>query len=600
MTQLKMRQRLLGGMFLLAGGLAMTSCIDDSYDLSEDMDMTMELGTKGLAVKLGNSEKIFMRDILEIDDETNIDTLPNSLYYLVEEGNTDFSFNIDPVSATIDPAHLTPQVEIVNFDKVAAEKGAAGVASMAVSRGETYSGDAEDATSALNIDVTGISDDIKRIKEIIPRGGKFRLTMEVIQTPGTHFRIREFANVKLHLPGFAESSEAPGQIFEIGMRTVNAARVDLGTFDLDRVVLPGELGQEIVGGELKENDQISMTGHFTFEAEQNFEMRSGDHANVRLTVSIDGNTSGQIDVAQVKGVFDPDIEPVVDPIDIGQDLPDFLQDERVTVKVSNPTVRFDVDMNEIPADINFRADLTSYKASFTSNPAVSIPGTGTQPLFMNASNRVYFYQGSEPFDPDGVSAAAQKSRVDNLSSLIEKLPDEIRVDLGSRRVRIEQNKLYTIELGRTRDYNAAVDYKVLVPMSFDAGLRIVYNDSIEDMNDDLKDYEADGVTLTANALNTVPLDLNATMKAYGVDGRELPSVEITNAVIPAATAEGPSESQLTLTITLANRADLRKLDKIKFSVDADADASGDLLSSQYLQLNEMRVRLNGTITGDFN
>lgn len=58
MKKQKVKNGLLRGAMFLACGLAATSCVDDSWDLDGEMDMTMQLGTEGLALKLGNSENI--------------------------------------------------------------------------------------------------------------------------------------------------------------------------------------------------------------------------------------------------------------------------------------------------------------------------------------------------------------------------------------------------------------------------------------------------------------------------------------------------------------------------------------------------------------
>lgn len=40
--------RLAAGLFLLSAGLPLGSCVDDSYDMSKNIDLTMGLGSEGL------------------------------------------------------------------------------------------------------------------------------------------------------------------------------------------------------------------------------------------------------------------------------------------------------------------------------------------------------------------------------------------------------------------------------------------------------------------------------------------------------------------------------------------------------------------------
>lgn len=51
----------------------LTSCLDDSYDLNK-VDLTMGLGSDGLAVTLGNTENILLNDILDTDESVKLDT----------------------------------------------------------------------------------------------------------------------------------------------------------------------------------------------------------------------------------------------------------------------------------------------------------------------------------------------------------------------------------------------------------------------------------------------------------------------------------------------------------------------------------------------
>lgn len=600
MKKLKVKNGLLRGAMFLACGLAATSCVDDSWDLDGEMDMTMQLGAEGLALKLGNSENIYLRDILTIDEGDNLDTTRAGLYYLVEDGTTDVDFTVETLTTTIDPATLTPTVELVNFEKALIQQGITGVDHITIPAGETYS-ESTHATNEFKVNVSGINaDEIKALKRIVPEGGEFRLIMEVEQSPGLNFVISEMRDVELHLPSFAISNnDAPNGVYHISDMQPGSDRIDLGTIDLEYVDF-GDEGVAITPeGSFNATDEISMTGYFAFTAASSFDMRNDDYANVRLTIEVDGSTTGELTLAEVEGKFTPAIEPTVDPIRIGDDLPDFLDDDRVRITVNNPTVRFDVDMQQIPVDLNFSATANGITAG-TQTTSVNLPAQGMQELAGEQRNTIYFYQGNEPFDITEKPADAVLSQVDNLSSLVEQIPDEIQIDLGNannRKIEVK-DEFYTIELGRS--YRAGADYKVLVPLTFDAGLNIVYKDSVDDMNSDLQDYEADGFTVTATATNTIPLQLLVTAKAYDTEGREIPGFDVSQATIAPAAGGQATTSEIELKVRLQNRSDLKRLEEIKFEVTASADNSDALNSAQYLRLDNMRLRLDGPITGDFN
>ena len=90
---------LLHGLLLASGLLMLGSCIDSSYDLG-DVDATIGLGVNGLKVKLGNTEKIYLKDIIDTDGNTKLDG--NNQFYITEQGSTDLSYTVQKVNSTID------------------------------------------------------------------------------------------------------------------------------------------------------------------------------------------------------------------------------------------------------------------------------------------------------------------------------------------------------------------------------------------------------------------------------------------------------------------------------------------------------------------
>jgi len=52
--------------------LGLASCIDHDYDLSEDIDMTVNVGGQLITIPSSNTELITLYDILELDSESSI------------------------------------------------------------------------------------------------------------------------------------------------------------------------------------------------------------------------------------------------------------------------------------------------------------------------------------------------------------------------------------------------------------------------------------------------------------------------------------------------------------------------------------------------
>ena len=344
--------------------------------------------------------------------------------------------------------------------------------------------------------------------------------------------------------------------------------------------------------------QAGIQGKVYFKSTGAFNLSTSDYADIYLTLSL-GNSS-KIDIEQVTGKFSPEINPTVDPIDIASSLPDFLNDDAVKIGAANPTLKFTADLTSIPVGLNLSGELTSVKKGaqgFTKK--VGLPVTQVED---KQHNTVYYYQSGKPYDPEypTLPAGAVQAKANNLSSLIEKLPDEIRVDLTGGKLSV-QNKEYTIQLGK--DYQASADYKVYVPFQFDKGLTIVYNDSTDSMSEDLEDYQAEGLMLKATAQNTIPLDLVATITAYDVDGNVVPGINFSEIKVPAGDGTNVKEKEVEISATLDEPSLLQKMDRLKFSVKAANDVNGqvhELCSTQYLRFADVRLYLTGKVIGDFN
>lgn len=581
--------------------VSLSACVDDSYDMSKDIDMTVGIGSEGLQLKLGSTERILLKDILEVEEDENINTTEAGLYYLVEKGRTDFSFDIPQVAIDIDDTDLVPVAKVIDYAKVATALGVWETGKLNVPSGLGVTADVVEASSDMSLRVDGISADVRTIKDVSLADGRFRLSLEIEQGKGTDFVISHVKNLKLHFPDYIKVAGAVDGILSLADCDPGTYKVDLGMVNIEKVCFAEKMGKDIVDGRLDVKDAVALEGDFGFKSRTSFSMGVDDYANLRLTISANGGNGGDLVVSDVTGQFDPAINPSVDPINVGEALPDFLKDEEVRIKVSNPTIKFGVDMSQVPVGMDMSGKLTATGGN-VSPSAVYLPENAAagDKVELRANHRatLYFHQGETPFDPDGVEQGGELYKVGNISDLITVIPDYINVDMSDGKVSVRQGVLHTVSLGH--EYNAAVDYSVYVPFNFDRGLKIVYNDSIDGMNDDLEDYEADGVTITANVLNTVPLDLVAKIVPADINGQPIPGITVNDATIAAARDGQETETPIELRVVLANRSDLRLLDKFRFRIEALSVDSDMLTSEQYIHVNDIRLKLDGQVTADFN
>lgn len=618
------RRILFSGALCAGAAFLLTSCIDDSYDLNK-VDLTMGLGSEGLAVKFGNTEKILLNDILETDNNFKVDG--TNLYYLVESGSTNINMTVDKFTTSINDTHLNMNAPVLTFDDVkqAVEEETghtfpSSVTSVPITSGFSTTGNAE-GNEKVNFNVKDVKD-VSYIKDLDIEETDIKLNLNTVNTPSSMpFGVQKLENMKITIPTclkVVKGSVANGWVLNEATNTLTCASM---TYSAQNPTICSMKLNKIVLNRAPKNNQVTFTddeltmhmeGKVTFGASRNFDMGKNDVASVRLDIAI-GNQQGTsleklLTVKQVTGKFTPAIDPTIDPINISESLPDFLQDEEVEIDVANPTLRFKSNFTHIPVGVDLSATLTSVYKKASDNVTITLP---KQSFDNNKDNNVYYYQGTSPYDPEGLPEAYSGKTVSNLGTLIKKLPEQIKVDLKNGQVAVK-DKEYTIELGKK--YEANTEYKVFVPFEFNKGLTIVYRDSTKSMNDDLKDYGAKGIHVNGTAQNAIPLDLVVTLEALDVDGRPIPGITFTTARVSAGSGESfinsngetewkVTETPLEIEANLDTPDLLSKVDKLVFKVNADnkeTTQSHKLISTQYLRVANIKLRLKGAVTADFN
>ena len=626
MAPIQIKQFLFVGALCAGSAFLTTACVDNSYDLSEDLDLTMGLGSNGLSVPMGNVEKIYLNDILSVDESVKLDAA--NQYYLVEDGTTNFDFTIDNVTTKVDNPTLRtdPGKPALPFNTVCEILHAAGVSYIPVPADKIFSGEAE-GTESMDFSVSDISSDIKAIHSVSFTPLKVSLSLEWFKSNAAlKFDLKELKDVEITLPSIlhvVEGSVSEGWTLTEGNKLVahsvafNGANMkEIVSFMIDQAQLKDR--SEIKNGELTiypENLHITMKGGADFVSTGSFTMTSNDYMDVRLHIKVGtpgANNKTNVYVTRAKGVFDPLINPDVESIDIASELPDFLKDPEVRVNVSNPTLKFNVypkNNVQIPADVDFYATLHSIKDGQDQVSPVEFPKYTR--LYKNTSNVIYFHQDAAPYDPTGLETDApgkkvQTKKVDNISSLISVLPDRIEVDLGAngndKHIRVVGEN----EVALGQKYSQAVDYTIYVPFEFKNGVTIVYTDETDGMNEDLKDYAADGIQISAEAENTIPLDLKATISAYDMYDNLISGIQFEEVDVKAGGGTNATAVTTALTIkaTLTDPNLLKKLDKLEFKINAASEATSNathkLVSTQYVQLKNVKLKLVGQIVADFN
>lgn len=622
---------LVTGMLCAGTTLLFTGCIDDSYDLDK-VDLTMKLNTDGLGVKLGNTDLIALADILD-EDET-VKTEANGLYYLVKDGTSNFNVKVDNMTTNFNDTKLDMDAPVLQYNDVYEQLRDAGIP---VTEGSTLPipadfemhGSAE-GNQKIDFSITDVKD-VTEVKTIDLYKSKVALTLtEANSRPELNLGVTRLKNIRLYLPKFLGVTDvAPGWelkegnvlvyknggIYNYNRNKPEICSVYLNKVALDQTKNEGKVENgniELTPAELN----IRMTAeqvYFENRAGRELSMKVDDQASVRLDIQVPNNV---LNINQVTGKFNPAINPDNERIDVSSDLPDFLQDKEVRIVATNPTIRFHANMSTLPVGIDMRGTLTAVKenGAFENGATTKVVKLDKGVMEMGRDNYVYYCnQGNTPYDPEGAKAgAATVENTANIGDLITELPDYLEVNLKNNQINVK-NEYYTVQLGR--DYHVDADYSVFVPFEFDRGLKVVYNDSTESMHSDLKDLSATGtLEVMADAYNTIPLELLVGLKAVDVDGNVVP-VEFNTAEAHVAPGDGStytmngevkqrSGSEVMTPIKITAKLDdkdlLSRIDKLCFNIHADATGSNKLVSTQYLKLNNIKIKLHAGVIADFN
>jgi hypothetical protein len=554
--------------------LLVSSCVNSDYDISKDIDATMGLGTSGLTLKFGNTEKIFLRDLLKVSDNNMLDTTATSLYFLVKDGEIHSDVSVDKADPVlIDPVTVHSQSSTIP-------------ATATYPKDFSFTAQSK-SSGVLSISVKNLEPGLKEVATVTPNNlevsGSFSSNIS-----GTKVEPKD---VYITFPDFIYSH----QLDKNHQYAVEAGKTSF-SLQIDSIVFPktGKFGEAPVNNSLYLSDNIAMSGSFTFTALQAISLHEGDQIFANLTLSFT-----PIELTSVSGIIDKTINPDINTIQISDDIPDFLKDDNVHLEITNPTLKIWTQNGlQWPFSLLFRASATSVKNNLAT-ATVNLPASGSVNLTGNTDHTYYFSQAETPFDTALISNTAEKFRVPTFGKLIEKIPDNIQIDLKNGKLSINQNVLQRANFGQTYYFN--MGYRLLIPLSFDANTNIVYSDSIVDLHDDLKKYESDGLKLTADVFNAVPLNLNVEVVPYDFNGHSLASeISVATETIQAATTASAVTTPISCVLTAKDPASIKKLDKLILKISSSSTSSGFLMSNQYIQLNNIRVTLTGQIVGDFN
>ena len=571
-------------------GMALAACTDSNYDLS-DINSTLGFGNEqGFSLPGNNSTKdITMDELLDIDPDGSIKTVDDGSYMFIQQGD-----DVAPTTVTVNRVTLMASDDNVQLHEMEIEAehilGArAGGRRKAVNP-------IEDTVNLFDFQ-TDHSGDIVSLD--YARTSSF-ITLQVSFTDDLKTVVRNFQEMSLDLPDCFRMSDinvngrtfSGDDIYQQGnVITLYNVRPSDGDIILQGSItdLYFEQADEVADTTqylVCDNKAVRMKGHVDILVNLNTDdvNATAYHQNMQLKILSRLQFTDFI-IEEAEGRFCP----AIDLDDVGNievtGVPDFLKDDEVNINLTNPIIYLDINSTlGVPGIID--GVLTSH---FKNDKTRSVRVPGIQVKAEDLSRIIICRKAVA-----GLPNYDQIIEVEDLPTLISQIPESINFSCTAK---ADATKTGYIVLGH--EYTITPSYRFEAPLNFGAGSKIVYRDSINGWNEDLKDITLSAnarIVLTTDVESKVPATMTLKPTAIDANGRDLSSdfdITVSKTIAPLTETK-----DVVITITQKNKDAFRRLDGIIFRVDADIEDGSTLNSLQTLKMKNIGATLYGRVAVD--
>lgn len=580
------KKSLRGSVVLLSSlllGSMTTSCVDSSFDFDKDFDWSINTGY--LAFPVGKTDTIFLDDIIEIDEGDDLQIVPDAdgngvagEYHLIKDGEIDrASANVR--MATVDGS--TTHIDPITAADESCVVSPSGMITTQISQTGDVKADAADIDDALK--------ELGSLKAAAPTA----LTLNIKLEGNLNFSTIS-GNLKVKFPSFLvfndpavnANNEIQIPCSELQLNVPYVRTLQLTGYHFDG-------GLPVVNNEIHLNEQVVITGETNVQLPSGGQIGSGVKLQIVPTVLL-----ADMSVDEATGIIQPEIDATKTSVEISN-LPDFLNDDETSLSVSNPVILFSA-VNPLNAPVDLTGKMLGKKEDGTliSGSEVKFGAGSTDPILLQPGSNLIALSRLGTGGPAG----SQNIAVANINNLIAKIPDVVEAEMQPA---VSYDKYYSIRLGH--DYEVSGNYNIDIPLSFEEGLNIVYTDSADDLNSDLKDLDFEEAAVEFDAVNTIPLELE--VKAENVTPLDINKQPLSDIKVEveggiAASADGKTSTRQTLLIKMTEQVKgaMSRLDAIRFRVTAvPGQAIGiTLRSDQWMQLENIKVKVPKGINIDLN
>ncbi len=545
---------------LLAGLLSsLISCIDAKYDLEKDIDLEITVGGN-LSLPIGKTDTIRLSrmidegDVLHVIDGRYVITQEDSISesidaiepVIIDDFSPEFDPYVRPFVASTEELPYIPGLEMPQIEVVFEAN---------INTTEQFN---------VNTELPAEVKDVKSVKitDYNHQTLQTELSIDISGMPDFLPRLY-LAGVELEFPevldfGVVESGEIVRDGSSIFISKVIELNQGSGHIGIP-VTVYGLINPNIENGSVILTDDIVLRGK-VYADKQTIGIEDLENTTVSVQPNLKLSTP-QIRIAGVAGTIVPNVD-INTSVSLS-DLPDFLKEEGTSLEIKDLSLNLQVQ-NPIEAPIFTRFEIKPLdkNGQVVNNNVVTLAlkiAGGQKSSFNINRNSPEILSGS-------------------LTALLNTIPDQI--DLKVTEVKVEsETDDQTITLGK-EDYTIDIDYDINVPLEFD-NLRIFYNDTIDNLSEDLGDISDKVKHLELNVVvdNAIPLGLNLSITPRDEAGELLTGLSLPeNIEIKAApNSDGAIQSTgVTLTIREESENALQMLDKLELKIEGRNQESNDI------------------------
>ena len=584
MLNTKKRPLMAAALLLTSLGIT-TSCIDSSYDLNKDIDMTISAGGEHLAIPVGYTEKITLDKIIELDEGDDLQIVDGEYHLLKKD-------NIDETNTSVKLVTVNESSNPIEPIRIISGNHDSDVYDILISNAESE--------GFINAEAHGVD---KAVIEIgsLAADMPTTLTLKLKLSGEISTSLVKVGTMTITFPNFIQFEKENG----LNGQTLTMTDVQIEPYSGFTKEL--KINKYVFGKEYGEGNRVDEENGDRILKIENQEIKidmqginvadPSGNGSLNITPTI---TLAEMAVSEVYGTIQPDIDVKPTEVELNN-LPDFLQDDEIRLDITNPVFSFNAN-NPLNTDVEMDGVLTGYKDGKVTKIVKIGSGNGGASITLKPSGDKQQTISIVRDEQTVVEANATKVVVPNLNDIIETIPDHINVELKPV---VKTEQYYTVNLGQDYTLNSA--YDIDIPLSFGSNLKIVYEETLDNFDLDLEDVDIKKAVLSINAVNTIPLAMeikNDNVSALDANGNVIKDIDVTVEGTITESKDGKTEVSSALNVNLNETAEgaISKLDGLKLKITAVPGQATDvqLLSTQWMQLKDMKLKIPNGIKVDLN